>query len=84
MRRWIFYHSDEYTLVSQGISDMHCMSDEYLAEDLENEYRRSRNLRPAAGLCHAAAEPGTGELAAGTAIMFFSTKSVKTQSDGAV
>jgi len=41
-------------------------------------------LRPAAGLCHAAAEPGTGELAAGTAIMFFSTKSVKTQSDGAV
>ena len=39
-----FYHSDEYTLVSQGISDMHCMSDEYLAEDLENEYRRSRNF----------------------------------------
>ena len=34
-----FYRSDIYTLVSDGVSDMHCMSDEYLAEDLEIEYR---------------------------------------------
>ena len=34
-----FYHSNVYTLVSEGVSDMHCMSDEYLAEDLEIEYR---------------------------------------------
>lgn len=33
-----FYRSDVYTLVSEGVSDMHCMSDEYLAEDLEIEY----------------------------------------------
>jgi len=40
-------------------------------------------LRPAAGLCHAGAEPVTGELAAGTAMMFFSTKFGKTQNDEA-
>lgn len=34
-----FYHSTVYRLMSNGISDMHCMSDDYLAEDLEEEYR---------------------------------------------
>ena len=29
-----FYHSIVYTLMSQGISDMHCMSDAYLVEEL--------------------------------------------------
>ena len=29
-----FYHSDVYILMSQGISDMHCMSDAYLVEEL--------------------------------------------------
>lgn len=33
-----FYHSFTYELMSKGISDMHCMSDEYLIEDLEREY----------------------------------------------
>ena len=33
-----FYHSSTYELMSEGISDMHCMSDEYLIEDLEREY----------------------------------------------
>ena len=37
----------------------------------------------APGLCHAGAEPVTGELAAGTAMMFFSTRSGKTQNDEA-
>lgn len=36
-----FYHSQVYCLVREGVSDMHCMSDEYLAEDLEAEYRES-------------------------------------------
>ncbi|MDO5423990.1 MAG: DUF3791 domain-containing protein [Eubacteriales bacterium] len=35
-----FYHSEVYSLVREGISDMHCMSDEYLAEELETEYRK--------------------------------------------
>lgn len=34
-----FYHSEVYRLVREGVSDMHCMSDEYLADELETEYR---------------------------------------------
>ena len=33
-----FYQSEVYQLMRDGISDMHCMSDEYLAEDLRREY----------------------------------------------
>lgn len=33
----IFYHSELYQLMSEGISDMHCMSDEYLVRELEEE-----------------------------------------------
>ena len=32
-----FYHSIVYKLMSQGISDMHCMSDDYLVEELLSE-----------------------------------------------
>ena len=34
----IFYHSEVYQLMRDGVSDMHCMSDAYLAEELEQEY----------------------------------------------
>lgn len=34
-----FYNSEVYQLVKDGVSDMHCMSDEYLAEELAQEYR---------------------------------------------
>ena len=33
-----FYHSQTYPLMRDGVSDMHCMSDEYLAEELRREY----------------------------------------------
>lgn len=33
-----FYHSEVYQLVKNGISDMHCMRDAYLAEDLQEEW----------------------------------------------
>lgn len=36
-----FYHSTTYDLISNGISDMHCMSDGYLADDLQQEYLES-------------------------------------------
>lgn len=39
-----FYQSTLYQLVKNGISDMHCMSDEYLAEDLYIEYQEKDNL----------------------------------------
>lgn len=33
-----FYHSETYRLISEGVSDMHCMSDGYLAGELTMEY----------------------------------------------
>ncbi len=30
----LFYNSNTYTLISKGISDFHCMSDAYLAEEI--------------------------------------------------
>ena len=33
-----FYNSEVYPLIRDGVSDMHCMSDAYLAEELEREY----------------------------------------------
>lgn len=34
-----FYHSQLHQLVSRGVSDMHCMSDLYLAEEYEAAFR---------------------------------------------
>lgn len=34
-----FYHSKIYRLISEGVSDLHCMSDEYLTEELISEYK---------------------------------------------
>ena len=33
-----FYRSEEYKLLREGVADLHCMSDDYLAEDLKEEY----------------------------------------------
>lgn len=33
-----FYRSEVYQLIRDGVSDMHCMSDAYLAEELGQEY----------------------------------------------
>ena len=43
-----FYHSEVYKLVCDGVSDMHCMSDVYLADELEQEYaeKADSNLEP--------------------------------------
>lgn len=34
-----FYHSEIYQLIRDGVSDMHCMSDAYLVEELRLEYQ---------------------------------------------
>ena len=36
-----FYSSDLYNLISQGIADLHCRSDKYLAKELLDEYREA-------------------------------------------
>ena len=35
-----FYNSEVYQLIRDGVSDMHCMSDAYLADELEQEYNK--------------------------------------------
>ena len=34
-----FYDSDTYALISEGVADLHCRSDEYLADELMIEYK---------------------------------------------
>ena len=47
----IFYHSELYKLMSEGVSDMHCMSDEYLVYIINmirvkiNEKREKNNTK---------------------------------------
>ena len=36
----VFYHSITYKDMSEGLSDMHCRSDEYLVQELEEEYNK--------------------------------------------
>lgn len=38
-----FYRSEVYRLVHDGVSDMHCMSDEYLADELKMEYEEKNS-----------------------------------------
>jgi len=42
-----FYHSETSALIHDGVSDLHCMSDGYLADELEIEYRQIHgSIRP--------------------------------------
>ena len=38
-----FYNSKTFELISEGVADMHCLSEEYLAEELMIE--RNKQLR---------------------------------------
>ena len=38
----VFYRSELYKLMSEGVSDMHCMSDEYLVRELEEEIKNTK------------------------------------------
>lgn len=35
----VFYDSDLYKMMSEGVADMHCLSDEYLADELMIEWK---------------------------------------------
>ena len=39
-----FYRSDTYQLIHEGVSDMHCFSDTYLAEEIKLEYEKKKNI----------------------------------------
>lgn len=36
-----FYNSETYQLMRDGVSDMHCMSEKYLIEDLQEEFHKN-------------------------------------------
>ena len=38
-----FYNSTTYELISEGIADLHCRSDEYLVDELMLEYKEKEN-----------------------------------------
>ena len=38
----LFYRSKTFELASEGVADMHCLSDEYLAEEVEREIQIGR------------------------------------------
>lgn len=40
-----FYRSGVYCLMHEGVSDMHCMSDEYLADELMTEYQEKNGIK---------------------------------------
>ncbi|MBQ7487655.1 MAG: DUF3791 domain-containing protein [Clostridia bacterium] len=40
-----FYHSSSYVLIKEGVADLHCMSESYLAEMLEDEMKLSTEER---------------------------------------
>ena len=42
----LFYKSNLYTEIINGISDMHCRSDGYLAEELQMEINRKNSNLP--------------------------------------
>lgn len=37
-----FYRSEVYRLIRDGVSDMHCMSDDYLADEMKVEYQEKQ------------------------------------------
>ncbi len=41
-----FYRSQTYQLLRDGISDLHCMSDDYLAEELRDEFAATDDRLP--------------------------------------
>jgi len=43
-----FYNSQTFDLISDGVADMHCFSDEYLAEELIIERNKTRESQTSA------------------------------------
>ena len=40
----IYYSSETSNLIEEGVSDLHCRSDKYLAEEVWNEYCENKVL----------------------------------------
>lgn len=42
----IYYNSDTANLIEEGIADMHCRSDKYLAEEVWREHQEKSDREP--------------------------------------
>jgi len=42
----IYYNSDTANLIEEGIADMHCRSDKYLAEEVWREHQEKLDRKP--------------------------------------
>ncbi len=42
----IYYESETSNLIEEGVSDLHCRSDKYLAEEVWAEYVENKGKRP--------------------------------------
>lgn len=42
----VFYASDVYLMMSEGVADLHCLSDEYLADELMTEWETTKQSAP--------------------------------------
>ena len=40
----LFYHSDTYELMREGIADMHCRSDLYLVDEIVDELKEKKAI----------------------------------------
>lgn len=38
----IYYNSETANMIEEGVADLHCRSDKYLAEEIWNEYQESQ------------------------------------------
>lgn len=38
----IFYNSETSNMIEEGVADLHCRSDKYLAEEVWNEYNATK------------------------------------------
>lgn len=56
-----FYQSLEYELMSEGVSNLHCMSDDYLAEDLLDEWQGHGRYGRSRGGADSASVDGAAE-----------------------
>lgn len=41
----IYYSSETANLIEEGVSDLHCRSDKYLAEEVWNEFREKNMMK---------------------------------------
>jgi hypothetical protein len=39
----IFYNSETFTLIDEGVADLHCRSDKYLANEIWAEYLENKS-----------------------------------------